>query len=211
MTHASATGGTHDEDFDAVLMATGRQPATHGMGLAEVGVRLGAAGEVLVDETWRTSAANIWAVGDCTHRINLTPVAVRKGHAVAHAMTDGPPLAFNYRNVPQAVFCQPPVATVGHTEASPRLALGEVDVYRTHLRPLRATLTGRAERVLMKLVVKRDGQQVVGAQMVGSDAPEIMQGMAVAVNVGLTKAQFVATVGIHPTAAEEFVTLRQPG
>lgn len=211
VTLASAAGGTHHEDFDAVLMATGRQPATHGMGLAEAGVQLGAAGEVLVDETWRTSAANIWAVGDCTHRINLTPVAIREGHAVAHAITDGPALAINYRNVPQAVFCQPPVATVGHTEASARQAFGEVDVYRTQFRPLRATLTGRAERVLMKLVVKRDGQQVVGAHMVGSDAPEIMQGMAIAVNAGLSKAQFDATVGIHPTAAEEFVTLRQPG
>ena len=206
---SSPSGSISHEDFDAVLMATGRQPATHGIGLSEAGVQLGAAGEVVVDEQSRTSAANIWAVGDCTQRMNLTPVAIREGHAVAHAMTDGPALAINYRNVPQAVFSQPPVSAVGHTEASARHAFGEVDVYRTQFRPLRATITGRAERVLMKLVVKRAGQQVVGAHMVGSDAPEIMQGLAIAVNAGLTKAQFDATVGIHPTAAEEFVTLRQ--
>ncbi len=204
-----ATGTIKHEEFDAVLMATGREPATHGLGLTEAGVRLGAAGEVLVDAQSRTHAANIWAVGDCTQRLNLTPVAIREGHAVANAMTDGPALAIDYRNVPQAVFSQPPVSAVGYTEAGARLAFGEVDVYRTQFRPLRATLTGRAERVLMKLVVRRAGQQVVGAHMVGSDAPEIMQGVAIAVNAGLSKAQFDATVGIHPTAAEEFVTLRQ--
>ena len=202
--------GTSHEDFDAVLLATGRQPATAGIGLAEAGVRLGAVGEVIVDEHSRTSADGIWAVGDCTNRMNLTPVAIREGHAVANGMTDGPALSINYRNVPLAVFSQPPVAAVGHTEASARAAFAEVDIYRTAFRPMRATISGRAERALMKLVVRRDTQQVVGAHMVGNDAPEILQGLAIAVNAGLTKAQFDATVGIHPTAAEEFVTLRQP-
>ena len=202
--------GTRHENFDAVLVATGRQPATAGIGLTEAGVRLGASGEVMVDEHSRTSADGIWAVGDCTNRLNLTPVAIREGHAVANGMTDGPALAIDYRNVPQAVFSQPPVATVGHTEASARATFADVDIYRTAFRPLRATISGRAERALMKLVVRRDTQQVVGAHMVGSDAPEILQGLAIAVNAGLTKAQFDATVGIHPTAAEEFVTLRQP-
>ena len=206
-----AHGNDHtDEEFDAVLVATGRQPATAGVGLTEAGVRLGAAGEVLVDEHSRTSVDGIWAVGDCTNRMNLTPVAIREGHAVANGMTDGPALSIDYRNVPQAVFSQPPVAAVGHTEASARATFADVDIYRTAFRPLRATISGRAERALMKLVVRRDTQQVVGAHMVGADAPEILQGLAIAVNAGLTKAQFDATVGIHPTAAEEFVTLRQP-
>ena len=200
---------TDHEDFDAVLMATGRHPATADIGLLEAGVQLGAAGEIIVDDQSRTHVAGIWAVGDCTNRMNLTPVAIREGHAVAHSLTDGPPLSINYRNVPQAVFSQPPVSAVGHTEASARAAYGLVDIYKTTFKPLRAALTGREERVLMKLVVRRDSQQVVGAHMVGADAPEIMQGLAVAVNSGLTKTQFDATVGIHPTAAEEFVTMRQ--
>ena len=206
----SGSANATDEVFDAVLMATGRQPSTAGMGLVEAGVRLGAGGEVIVDDQSRTSVAGIWAVGDCTNRMNLTPVAIREGHAVAHSLTEGPLLTINYRNVPQAVFSQPPVSAVGHTEASARLAYGDVDIYRTTFRPLRTSITGREERVLMKLVVRRDSQQVVGAHMVGTDAPEIMQGLAIAVNAGLTKTQFDATVGIHPTAAEEFVTLRQP-
>jgi glutathione reductase (NADPH) len=206
----SGVNATHDEEFDAVLMATGRQPATAGIGLVEAGVTLGATGEVVVDAHSRTGVDGIWAVGDCTNRMNLTPVALREGHAVASAMIDGPVLHIDYLNVPQAVFSQPPVAAVGHTEASARAVFADVDIYRTAFRPLRATVSGRAERALMKLVVRRDTQQVVGAHMVGNDAPEILQGLAIAVHAGLTKAQFDATVGIHPTAAEEFVTLRQP-
>ncbi|MFN0183348.1 MAG: glutathione-disulfide reductase [Aquabacterium sp.] len=209
VTLASATG-TVEEDFDAVLLATGRVPATAGLGLADIGVALGAAGEIVVDERSRTSVPGIWAVGDCTNRMNLTPVALREGHAVAHDLTDGPDLPIDYLTVPQAVFSQPPVAAVGHTEASARAAFAAVDIYRATFKPMRATISGRAERALMKLIVRRDTQQVVGAHMVGNDAPEILQGLAIAVNAGLTKAQFDATVGIHPTAAEEFVTMRTP-
>jgi glutathione reductase (NADPH) len=206
---AQAGGITH-ADFDAVLLAIGRQPATAGIGLEAAGVQLGSAGEVVVDAESRSTVQGIWAVGDCTNRLNLTPVAIREGHALAHRFTGGPALHINYRTVPQAVFSQPPVAAVGDTESSARQSLGddEVQVYSTTFKPLRAALSGRSERVLMKLVVQRSSQQVLGAHMVGHDAPEIMQGVAIAVNAGLSKAQFDATVGIHPTAAEEFVTMR---
>jgi len=193
---------------DAVMFATGRVPSTHGLGLEQAGVALGADGAVVVDERSRTSVPSIYAVGDVTNRINLTPVAIREGQAVATSLFGGTELRADHADVPSAVFSQPPIGTVGLTERQAVERHGAVDVYKATFRPLKATLSGRTERTLMKLVVDHASQRVVGAHMVGPDAPEIIQGIAIAVKAGLTKAQFDATVGIHPTAAEEFVTLK---
>jgi glutathione reductase (NADPH) len=194
---------------DAVMFATGRAPNTRELGLEAAGVELGKNGAVVVDQYSRSTVASIYAVGDVTDRINLTPVAIREGQAVATTLFGGVPTPVDHRDVPTAVFSQPPVGTVGLTESEAHEAFPEVDVYKTAFRPMKATLSGRDERTLMKLVVERTSQRVVGAHMVGTDAPEIIQGIGIAVKAGLTKAQFDETVGIHPTAAEEFVTLRE--
>jgi len=194
---------------DAVMFATGRRPNTARLGLAEAGVRLDEAGGVVVDRFCRSSVPHIYAVGDVTHRICLTPVAIREGAAVATSLFGGRETPVDHDDVPSAVFSQPPVGTVGLTEAMAAEKFGKVDVYKASFRPLRHTLSGRDERTLVKLVVDAASEHVVGAHMVGADAPEIIQGIAIAVRAGLTKAQFDATVGIHPTAAEEFVTLME--
>jgi glutathione reductase (NADPH) len=194
---------------DAVFYATGRWPNTSGLGLAAAGVKLDEAGGVVVDRCCRSSIPSIYAVGDVTHRIALTPVAIREGAAVATTLFGGVETPVDHKDVPSAVFSNPPVSTVGLTESEAVAELGKVDIYKTDFKPLRHTLTGRSERTLMKLVVDSGSQRVVGAHMVGADAPEVIQGVAIAVKAGLTKAQFDATVGIHPTAAEEFVTLRE--
>lgn len=194
---------------DAVMYATGRIPCTRDLGLEEAGVELGDDGEVIVDRYSRSTAPSVYAVGDVTQRINLTPVAIREGHAVAMTLFGGAPTPIDHMDVPTAVFSQPPVGTVGMTESEAKAAFAEIEVYKTAFRPLKATLSGRDERILMKLVVDAATQRVVGAHMVGADAPEIIQGVAIAVKAGLTKAQLDATVGIHPTAGEEFVTLRE--
>lgn len=196
-------------ECDAVLLATGRAPNTAGLGLAEAGVRLDAQGAVVVDRFCRSSVPHVFAVGDVTHRLALTPVAIREGAAVATTLFGGTETPVDHDDVPSAVFSQPPVGTVGLTEAKAREKFGRVDVYKASFRPLRHTLSGRDERTLVKLVVDAASQRVAGAHMVGADAPEIIQGLALAVKAGLTKRQFDATVGIHPTAAEEFVTLRE--
>ncbi|MGB5079694.1 MAG: glutathione-disulfide reductase [Burkholderiales bacterium] len=200
-------GGTLE--CDAVLFATGRRASTAGLGLAEAGVRLDGEGGVVVDRFCRSSVAPVYAVGDVTHRLALTPVAIREGAAVATTLFGGTETPVDHDDVPSAVFSQPPVGTVGLTESRAAAKLGKVDIYKARFRPLRHTLSGRDERTLVKLVVDAATQRVVGAHMVGADAPEIIQGIAIAVKAGLTKAQFDATVGIHPTAAEEFVTLRE--
>ncbi len=194
---------------DAVLHATGRKPNTRELGLETAGVELGANGEVIVDRFCASTAPGVYAVGDVTDRINLTPVAIREGHAVALTLFGGQPTPVDHMDVPTAVFSQPPVGTVGMTEAEAKQRLGAIDVYQAAFRPLKATLSGRDERTLVKLLVDAASQRVVGAHMVGPDAPEIIQGVGIAVKAGLTKAQFDATIGIHPTAAEEFVTLRE--
>jgi glutathione reductase (NADPH) len=203
-----AMGVDKDSTFDAVLMATGRTPNTEGLGLAEIGVKLDDAGGIVVDRYSQASVEGIYAVGDVTNRIALTPVAIREAAAVATTLFGGTKVAFDHDNIPSAVFCQPPVGTVGMTEHAAVAQYGTVDVYKNSFRSLRHTLSGRNERSMMKLIVDSASQRVVGAHMVGADAPEIIQGIAIAVKTGLTKAQFDATVGIHPTAAEEFVTLR---
>jgi glutathione reductase (NADPH) len=193
----------------AVLYATGRTPNTHGLGLAEQGVGLAANGAVLVDAFSRTSVASIHAIGDVTDRIALTPVAIREGAALAATLFGAGPVAADFDNVPSAVFSHPEIATVGLTEAQARAQFGAVDIYKTTFRPLRHMLSEREDRILMKLVVDRASQRVVGAHMAGTEAAEIVQGIAIAVKMGATKAQFDSTVGIHPSAAEEFVTMRE--
>jgi glutathione reductase (NADPH) len=195
---------------DAVLYATGRRPLTAGLGLERVGVETRPDGAIVVDAWSRTSVPSIWAIGDVTDRIQLTPVAIHEAMALVRTLFGGVPTKPDHEDVASAVFSQPPVATVGLTEAQARERHGEVVVYRSTFRPLKHTLTGRDERTMMKLVVDRASDRVVGVHMVGADAAEIIQGLAVAVKMRATKADFDATIGIHPTAAEEFVTMRDP-
>lgn len=195
---------------DRVLYATGRRPDVTGLGLEDAGVRLTPEGAIAVDAYSRTSVPNVWAIGDVTDRIQLTPVAIKEGMAVARTIFGGVPTRPDHETVATAVFSHPPIATVGLTETEARARGGAIDVYRTTFRPLRHTMTGRDVRTMVKLVVDRDTGRVLGAHMVGEDAPEIIQGVAIAVKMGATKADFDATVGIHPTAAEEFVTMSEP-
>jgi len=203
--HLALAGGDALE-VDALLVATGRRPRTAGLGLAEVGVTLGEHGEVVVDAASRSSVASIYAVGDCTGRRALTPVAIREGQAVADALFGGVTAAVDYTNIPTAVFAIPPAASVGLTEAEAR-ARGPVTIYRSRFRPLRHTVSGRARTTLMKLVVDGGGR-VVGAHIVGDDAPEMIQCLAVAVRLGVRKVDLDDTVALHPTGAEELVLMR---
>jgi len=197
-------------ETDLVMYATGRVPNTAGIGLEKVGVQLDKAGAIAVDEWSRTTVENIWAVGDVTDRINLTPVALMEGHCFADTEFGGKPRKADHRNVASAVFCQPEMANVGLTEEEARQTLGELRIYASAFTPMKYTLAGRKQRSFMKLIVEATTDRVVGCHMVGDDAAELIQGLAVAVKAGATKAQFDATVGIHPTAGEEFVTMRTP-
>ncbi len=204
------TDGTALET-DLVLYATGRKPNTANLGLENAGVALGEGGQVLVDEDYRTNVDNIYAIGDVTDRIQLTPVAIEEGMCIANNLfTDRPKKRLNYDNVATAVFCQPNIGTVGVTEsqATDQFA-GDLDIYESSYKPMKHTLSGRDERSFMKMIVRRSSGVVLGIHMVGPDAGEIMQGMSVAIGAGATKTQFDETVGIHPTAAEELVTLRE--
>jgi glutathione reductase (NADPH) len=196
-------------EVDAVMAATGRMPNTRDLGLRDIGVALGERGEVIVDRFSASSVPSIYAVGDVTDRIALTPVAIKEGHAVALTLFGNQPTPVDHADVPSAVFSQPPVGTVGFTEAEAIARFHELEIYKSTFRPLKHTLSGRDERTMMKLIVDRPSQRVVGVHVVGADAPEIVQGAGIAVKAGLTKAQFDATVGIHPTAAEELVTMRE--
>ncbi|WP_269510758.1 glutathione-disulfide reductase [Burkholderia sp. IMCC1007] len=202
-------GDAQHGPYDAVLYATGRVPNVDGIGLERAGVLLDARGAIAVDAYSATSVPSIHAIGDVTSRPQLTPVATRDGALLARTLFGGSRVAVDHDYVPSAVFSQPEVATVGLTEADARRVHSELDIYRTSFKALRHTLSGRDERTLMKLVVARDSQRVIGAHMVGRDAGEIIQGIAIAIRAGATKAQFDDTIGIHPTAAEEFVTMRQ--
>jgi glutathione reductase (NADPH) len=208
LTRADETMADETLEADAVLYAVGRLPSTIGLGLEAAGVALGEAGAVVVDRMSRTSVESIYAVGDCTNRKNLTPVAIAEGRAVAETLFHDRPTAIDHEHVPSAVFSQPPVGTVGLAEHEARRRFGAVDVYVQSFKPMKHTLSGRDERTMMKLVVERAGGKVVGCHMVGADAPEIIQGFAVAIRCGATKEMFDTTVGIHPTAAEELVTMR---
>jgi len=194
---------------DAVMYATGRSPNTKGLGLEKAGVATKEGGAVLVDEYSATSVPHIHAIGDVTDRLQLTPVAIKEAMAYVATVFGGRPTRTDHKDVPTAVFSQPEIGTVGLTETEAAAVFGPLDIYKTTFKPMKHTMTGRDERTLMKLVVERAGQRVVGAHMVGPDAGEIVQGLGIAVKMGATKAQFDATVGIHPTAAEEFVTMRE--
>ena len=200
--------GCDDIEADAVLFAIGRLPNTQGLGLDGVGVALGERGEVKVDEHSRTNVPSIFAVGDVTDRIQLTPVAIREGHAFADSEFGGEPWTVDHHCVPHAVFSHPPIASVGMTEGEARNRLGQVRTYTSDFRPMKNVLAGRNERSLYKLVVDGATDKVVGIHMIGPDAPEILQAAAVAVKAGLKKADFDATVALHPTMSEELVLMR---
>ncbi len=193
---------------DAVLVATGRVPNTKGLGLEAAGVELDKDGAVKVDDNNQSSVPSIYAVGDVTNRIQLTPVAIREGQAFADSVFGGKPTAVDYANVPSAVFSHPPIGAVGMTEAEARNKLGAVRIYTSDFRAMKNVLAGRNERALYKMVVNAATGQVVGLHMIGPDAPEILQAAAVAVKAGLTKADFDATVALHPSMAEELVLLK---
>jgi glutathione reductase (NADPH) len=197
-------------EADLVLFAIGRHPNSSDLGLEDVGVELAPDGSIKVDAWSRTSLQSIWAIGDVTNRVNLTPVAIHEGVCLSETLFGKAPRSPDHENVPAAVFSQPPVGTVGLTETDARQRYGEIDVYRTTFRALKHTLTHGHERTLMKLIVDRKSDRVVGLHMVGAEAGEIVQGFAVAIKAGATKADFDATLGIHPTVAEEFVTMRTP-
>ncbi|KAG1334079.1 putative Glutathione reductase, chloroplastic [Cocos nucifera] len=181
---------------------------SHNMGLEKVGVKLAKSGAILVDEYSRTSVDSIWAVGDVTGRMNLTPVALMEGGVFAKSVFGNEPTKPDYRAVPSAVFSQPPIGTVGLTEEKAIQEYGDVDIYTANFRPLKATLSGLPDRIFMKIIVCTSTNKVLGVHMCGEDSPEIIQGIAIAVKAGLMKADFDATGGIHPTSAEEFVTMR---
>jgi glutathione reductase (NADPH) len=205
----SHTADGHVLESEVVMFATGRSPHVKGLGLEKAGVKLNAEGAVAVDEYSRTNVAHIWAVGDVTNRLPLTPVAIREGQCFAETEFLGRPMSFDHADVATAVFSQPPVGVVGLTEAQARHKLGPIDIYQTRFKPMRSGFAGGDERMLMKLVVERATDKVVGCHVVGADAAEIIQMAAIAVKAGLTKAQWDATCALHPTAGEELVTLRE--
>lgn len=203
---------SHEEsiEVDAALYAIGRRPNVAGLGLDEVGVETDAIGAIQVDEHYRTSISNIYALGDVTNRVNLTPVALEEGMVLAHNLFgEGAPRTLDYEHIPTAVFSQPPLATVGLTEAQARNREGEIHIYTSEFRPMKHTISGRDERMFMKIVVCSRDDRVLGVHVVGADAAEIIQGFAVALKCGATKAQLDATIGLHPSAAEELVTMRE--
>lgn len=194
---------------DEVVFAIGRDPHTKGLGLEKAGVETGARGVVKVDEYSRTSVPHIYAVGDVTDRVNLTPVAIREAVCFAETAFGDNPSAYDHSNIASAVFTQPPVGTVGLSEAQARAEFGDVDVYKSVFRPMKGMLGPNPERMLMKIIVQRGTQRVLGVHIVGDDAPEIIQAVGIAVKAGLTKEQFDATCAVHPTVAEELVTMRE--
>jgi glutathione reductase (NADPH) len=195
-------------EADLVMFATGRSPNVGGLGLEAAGLVPNDRGAIAVDAHYRSAVPSVHAVGDVLGRVQLTPVAIAEGAALARTLFGGQPSTVNYDNIPTAVFSHPHVGTVGLAEEEARRRYAEVKAYRSSFRPLKATLSSDAGKVFIKLVVDGASDRVVGAHMVGAEAGEIIQGLAVAMNCGATKAQFDATIGIHPTTAEEFVTLR---
>lgn len=194
---------------DCVMYATGRNPNTKGLGLEEAGVKLGQAGEVVVDDYSKSTVDSIYAVGDVTDRANLTPVAIREGHAFADTVYGGKKVKVDHSIIPTAIFSQPEMGTVGLTEAQAREKYEEVDIYKTAFRALKNTLSGSQERTFMKLIVDAKSDKVLGVHIMGSGAGELIQAIGIAVTVGATKAQFDDTIAVHPTAAEELVTLKE--
>jgi glutathione reductase (NADPH) len=200
--------GSSPIDADLLLWAVGRAPNTAGLGLAQAGVELGKNGAVLVDEDNQSSVPSVYAIGDVTDRVQLTPVAIREGQAFADTMFGKKPTRVDYANIPSAVFSHPPIAAVGMTEGQARDKLGTYKTYVSDFRPMKNVLAGRNERSLYKLIVDEETDKVVGIHMIGPDAPEILQAAAIAVKAGLTKAQFDETIALHPTMSEELVLMR---
>jgi glutathione reductase (NADPH) len=194
---------------DRILFATGRRPNVAGLGLEAAGIALSERAAIAVDKYSQTSASNIYAVGDVTDRINLTPVAIREGHAFADTVFGGKPTAVDHADVPTAVFSEPEVGVIGLTEAQARARLAKVDIYKTSFRPMKATLGGCDTRCFFKLVVDGETDRVVGCHIVGPDAGEMIQIVGIAVKMKATKADFDAVMAVHPTAAEELVTMRE--
>ncbi len=201
------TGREHSTGL--VMAATGRRPNTRNLGLESVGIAVDDAGAIPVDDGSRTSVDNIYAIGDVTDRMALTPIAIAEGRALAETLYNDNPTSVSYDNVPTAVFSIPPLGTVGLTEAQARAKFPKIDIYKAGFRPMKHTLTGRDERVLMKLVVDGESQRVLGCHMMGMDAPEMMQALGIALNCGATKRDFDRTIALHPSTAEEFVLMRE--
>jgi glutathione reductase (NADPH) len=199
----------HYCESDVVMFALGRVPHIDGLGLEAAGVKLNEMGAIAVDDYSKTSVDNIWAVGDVTDRINLTPVAIREGAAFAETVFYDRPTRFDHEMVASAVFSQPPVGSVGLAESDARKQYGKVDIYLARLKPMKYAFTGADERSLLKLVVDAATEKVVGCHVVGPDAPEIIQMAAIAMKMGVTKAQWDSTCAVHPTLAEELVTMRE--
>lgn len=195
-------------DASTILMAVGRRAATAGLNCAAAGIKQNPNGSIPVDKYSRTNVEHIWAVGDVTDRMQLTPVAIREGHAFADTEFHGNPRTFDHENVPTAVFTQPEVGTVGLAEHEAREAHGEVDIYKTRFKPMKQALSGKQNRVLMKLIVRQSDQVILGCHMVGDDAAEIIQMAGIAIKMGATKQDFDNTCALHPSVSEEFVTLR---
>ena len=195
---------------DQVLVATGRRPNTAGLGLETAGVTVDEVGAIPVDGFSRTLTPSVYAVGDVTNRANLTPIAIREGHAFADTVFGGKPTMVDHELIPTAVFSTPEIGVIGHTEAAARALCGAIDVYKAQFRAMKATLSGRDERVLMKVIVERATDKVVGVHIMGQSAGEMIQLAGIAVTMGATKANFDRTIAVHPTAAEELVTMRVP-
>ncbi|RME98263.1 MAG: glutathione-disulfide reductase, partial [Alphaproteobacteria bacterium] len=202
-----STGETLDTGL--VMYATGRVPNTEGLGLEQAGVRVGTHGQIEVDEFSRTSVENIYAVGDVTDRVALTPVAIREGAAFAETVFNNNPVAVDHSWIPTAVFSEPEIGTVGLTETQAREKYGTVDIYKSSFRPMKHTLSGRDEKMIMKLLVEPEGQRVVGCHILGPDAGEMAQILAIPLRMGATKGDFDATMALHPSAAEELVTMQE--
>ena len=196
-------------EVDAVLYATGRKANLDGLGLENVNVKISDAGTIEVDENYCTSEPGIFALGDVVGRLELTPVALAEGMSFARRQFGGLEKAVDYEFIPTAVFSQPNIGTVGFTEDEARVRFGKIRVFKSTFKPMKHTISGRDEKTFMKLIVDQASDRVVGAHMMGPDAGEIMQGIAIALRAGATKAVFDTTIGIHPTAAEEFVTMRE--
>ena len=195
---------------DLIMYATGRRPNTSGLGLDKAGVKLNDKGAIVIDAEYRSSTPSIYAIGDVTDRMNLTPVATAEGTALANNLYNNQSRRVDYRDIPTCIFSQPNLGTVGLTEEQARQQYANVEIYKSSFTNLKHTLTGNSEKTLMKIIVDKDTDRVLGVHMVGADAGEIIQGIGIALKAGATKATFDATIGIHPTAAEEFVTMREP-
>ncbi|WP_395611853.1 glutathione-disulfide reductase [Allosphingosinicella sp.] len=200
--------GSSPIDADLLLWAVGRQPNTEGLGLEKAGVKLGKNGAILVDEDNQSAVPWLYAIGDVTDRVQLTPVAIREGQAFADTMYGDKPTRVDYSNIPSAVFSHPPIASVGMTEGQARDKLGSYKTFVSDFRPMKNVLAGRNERSLYKMIVDDESGKVVGIHMIGPDAPEILQAAAIAVKAGLTKSQFDETIALHPTMSEELVLMR---